>query len=361
MAAMSASEPSGDPDAQTDRGEEDVHSILSGIAAEGELARIAARLEELEGEIGRLGADLEGERAARGGEVDVMRARVEDALNIVGDATDEQRRAWTELDRRLDGVRQQLDDRLAAVSQDLREEMATVRERSAAINEETELRLQADITELIAGLEERISSHVERRMEMEGRRSTALESRLEAVIEEEGQRWLEGLERGVRGLRDAIGEISSSLEHERDSRGEADRSLNARLDELAQRLERTDGRSETASRRAEVELSKVERRLAELADRVERLEDGGSAGGGADTAAVIADLSERVERAETIAREAGRAIVGALRRQRGEDRPGVASDREGAEAPATQPAVRAAGEPSPLRLEPPPDAEDRLF
>lgn len=362
MSAMSAHDPT-DGAAPGSSDDEDVHSILSGIAAEGELARLEARLEELEGDLGRLGADLDSDRAARGGELDVMRARVEDALGFVGEATDEQRRAWTELEGRLESVREQLDGRLSAAADDLREEMIAVRERSAAIAEETELRLQADITELVAGLEERISAHVERRMEMEGRRSSAIEARLETLIEEEGQRWLEGLERGVRGLREAIGEISSSLEHERGARGEADRGLNARLDELAQRLERTEGRSETNSRRSDVELSRVERRFAELSDRVEALERTGGDGDGTDVAATIADLTERVERAETIAREAGRAIVGALRRQREEGEAAVEPVRgpQAAPAPSTEPTFAPVAEPSPLRVEPAPDDDDRLF
>jgi hypothetical protein len=324
----------------------DVREILVDIAAEGELARIDGRVEEIATDLARLTADLQRSDSARRADFEVMRVRVEDALRHVSETTEDQRGAWSELDQRIARMADELTAGLRRTTEGLRAELLEAAARSAAAIEAAEARRrsEAEAGKLDAKrdhgeLSERLDAL---RRELEGRTgeiraahrlavskldetvaevSSDLRSRLEGLEAElaaERDRWAEALAGTGTAIRDAATSLREALERERAARGRADRGLAERLDAVEGRLERLDGRVAALAGRQESDVNRVERLVVEGTERVAaterrlRAERDTEIG---ELRATIVELSGRLERAESLTQEIGRVIVSATGRK----------------------------------------------
>lgn len=410
-----------------------VHDILSSIAAEGEVARIESRFAELEREIARLGDEVGSADQNRRRELELMRVRVDEAIDLVGEAMGSQRAAWASTEEYLQTRTDELRNELRSQAEVLRKEMIDGSERSTMHTDELELRMQADLESVhrdleamgatsderletvraeLAALPEQLSretaslreqlqevtaargveleraaeelrGHLDAALaslrhdldgttdslkgELEGsvreaRASQALavgelesalselRDRLEArmgVVEsaasERHEDWIEGLTAVSASNRETVNHLSSSLDREREARADDHRSLRAALEEVSARLERIEARASSGVGRLDLTVTDVERRVIETSSRLEAIERRIDADALPETEERLRELTERVERAEAIAREAGRVIVSTLRRARA-PQPELANEAGGASAPD---APTPGGSPSP--------------
>jgi hypothetical protein len=330
------------------RDPDDVHEILIDLATEGEMARLDARLEELTQDVDRLVAEVERADSTRRGELDVMRARIEDGLTHIRETTDEQREVWRRFDERLMRIVIEHRNDLARLAQTVLEEVAETRDGGAAVVEELELRIQGDVEAVRAELNEgldRASKRVEelrreldsRLVEMRaeqrvviarleeslGELSEGVLERIEVLEQQSAadrDRWLEALSATGMTIRETAQSLRRTMDRERGARTDSDRVLAERLGEAESRMERPANRASNATSRHDADVSRLENRLRELDDRISVLErhahDDAQRVGTDDMTEVISELVARVERAESIAREAGRVVVNAVRRGR---------------------------------------------
>lgn len=394
-----------------------VHDILSSIAADGEVARIESRFAELEREIARLGDEVGSADQNRRRELELMRVRVNEAIDLVGEALESQRTARSSTDEYLQTRADELRNELRSQAEVLRKEMTDRSERSAMHTDELELRMQADLEGVhrdlealsattgerlesvqaeLAALREQLSSETaslreqlqevtaaggmelervaeELRAELgggpaelrgqlddalaslrddleaatdslkgelegsvrESRASQALavgelestlselrdrlEARMgmvESAASERHEDWVEGLTAVSASNRETVNQLSSTLDRERAARAEDHRSLRAALEEVSARLERIEARASSGVGRLDLTVTDLERRVIETSSRLEAIERRTDADALPETEERLRELTERVERAEAIAREAGRVIVSTLRRAR---------------------------------------------
>lgn len=156
-----------------------------GEISEGEaLAHLDSRLAFVERQVERLNARRD--EADRGvqGEIAVMRARIEDALEAVGTTAEEQRAALIELEKRINAVVSEAERGSAEVSESLREEIVGKVHQTAHRLEKLEARIRGEMKAFEDGFDERarvLSQHA-----TEGR--DEIESRLEeAAVETESK------------------------------------------------------------------------------------------------------------------------------------------------------------------------------
>lgn len=343
----------------------EVHGILESIAAEGELARLDARLAELDDEVERAVSEAERAVGLNRREIELMRARIEDALNNLSESTATQRGAWEQTGARLDEVARSLGEDLARATADVREELRSERGRSRASAEELELILRAEVERSRVDAEQLVDGTraelAELRSELEGAAgelragqnlaTQRIEERLHGVrgdlesavssirdrAAQHEQEFAEAIEVVGTELRSATERLGDAVDRERETRAGAGRALRDEVDEIRARLEEVDANATTLTGRQDVEVGRLQRLLTDLTARVEALSrTRATEPAGAEAVAMLSDrvdgLAERIERAESIARESGRLLLSLLRKRNDE----ASAEGRPAEEPARQ-------------------------
>ncbi len=144
-----------DPTREEDEVSLNVRQVLADIGAEEAVAQLEARFEGFEQDIERLEERRLDADKARRGELDVMRARVDDALAVVRESVEEQREAWEKLEERLAKLVAEADDTSQAALAALRDELMPRVEKANRNTEEVGARLRGEVEAVSQELEAR--------------------------------------------------------------------------------------------------------------------------------------------------------------------------------------------------------------
>lgn len=274
----------------------DVRAVLAEIGAEETVARLEARVEGLEQDLERAGTRArEGERA-RQGELQLMRARVEDALALVHDTMDEQRSAWTRFEDRFGGLVAAAEEHSRSFVSELREELSPRVERALLRTDEASAELRGEIAGVADELEQRggmLSSTLAALREELDRATGDLAERLDREVEARAAA-LAALETTVTARADALEESATDLHREAEARLESlRRELDAAVGELRAglNLRANELRDDLTRVRQDLEATIEDQRAA--AEDLERRWVAGTR-----------EVVRRVEHSDSVAREA---------------------------------------------------------
>lgn len=323
----------GDPDAERPL---DVRAVLDEIGAEETIAHLEARVAGLEQDLERADTRArEGERS-RQGELDLMRARVEDAMTLVRETLDEQRTAWTSFEERFSGLVRDAEENSRSFVSELRDELTPRVQKAVMQTESSAAELKGEISTIAEDLDGRateltgtlaelrrsldrsaseLSTQLSREQEERAAAATALEDRLRSRLDElataDEERHGEALTK-VEALRR---ELDAAV-------GELRAGLNLRANELTETLsDLHDELTEAIDARQQAEAA-LERRwidgTREIARRIEQnesvLRDSVQAERGQRQEADD-ELGQRVERIGTQLSELATKLDGELGRQ----------------------------------------------
>ncbi|MFP5310533.1 MAG: hypothetical protein ACLGIR_13265 [Actinomycetes bacterium] len=272
-----------------------VRGVLREIGAEGALAQVEARLEGLEAELALAEQRAAEAVRARRGELEVMRARIEDALAVVTDATTEQR-------SRVAGIEERLAARVEEAEAGGRELVASLREDLTPRVQQAvhrvdeavaELRgeLTTDVEELAADLTRQRDEHGE----VSGRLDRAIEELRDGVRAEAAAR-ADALDQLRARLVERLDELVATGSRDRDTAAAGREALRRELDAavgelratLSLRVQETTDRIELLEQELGAEKEARTDRLVEVEDR---------------WMAVLREVVERSERGAVAARE----------------------------------------------------------
>lgn len=294
-----------------------VHDLLGELDTEGTVAALEARVRDLEQELERAEARAFEAERARQGDLEMMRARTQDALELVRQSMEEQRVAFRSFEERFSGLvataeasgRQHVDQ--------LREDLSPMVQRAVIHSDEVAAELKgelaaiatetAELVEAVAALGDAGDELAGRTEAVAARVAEEREDRAAAVaaVEDRVSQRLATVDEATRyRLLEERGRIEA-LRRELDAAvGELRAGINLKAGELIERIE--DNRIELAERlehhdRAVVDLEErlgaaVVRRSSEL-DPLHRSTD---------------ELQGRVEALETRLAEAVHALTGSL-------------------------------------------------
>lgn len=237
----------------------EIRSVIAEIEASEELASLGSRVADVEQELARTTNRAEDADRARRGELDVMRARIEDALELVRTTTEEQREAWTQLERRLADVVKETDDATGRLVEGLRDDLAPKVARADLRTEELAADLRGEL--------EATSEEVTRQLDAIRRELDAASSELLATQNLRSQQSSELLA----SLDDRVAQLTEAVDRERTVRDEAIHALRTRLDDLTNRVEDVDQRAVSQTSRHLAELGQLHRAVEETGGRVEVL------------------------------------------------------------------------------------------
>lgn len=285
------------------RADVEVHDLIGQLDTEGTIAALEARVQDLEQELERAETRAFEAERARQGDLEMMRARTQDALELVRVSMEEQRLAFRSFEGRYTGLVAAAEEAGRANVDELREAMSPAIQRALVRSDEVAAELRGELGALAAETErllravtdlgdgqDRLGADLQalsdRTVEERQDREAAVEAvdervgeRLSAVEEATRYRLLE--ERGrVEALRReldaAIGELRAGLNLKA---GELIERIEDNRIELAERLEHHDRavvdleeRLRAAVVRREGELDPVHRSADELRSRVAALE-----------------------------------------------------------------------------------------
>jgi len=274
----------------------DVRAVLAEIGAEEAVAQLEARIQEFEQQLERLDHRGEEHERARKGELDVMRARVSDALQVVQDAVEEQREAWANLEARLAKLAAETEANAADSVDALREELTPRVHRALLQSDEVQARVAGELESVGSELTARIETTREQfnqarqqaeqsRGELEARlrdeheqRSAAfteLESRTQAQVTEVGstvaQQHGEIVQR-LDGLRRELDATAGELRAGWNLRAqELEASLSQAHDSLAETIEAQGEASAELERRWIEGTRDIARRIEEVSAQATKL------------------------------------------------------------------------------------------
>ncbi len=136
----------------------DIRAVLAEIGAEEAVARLDARIAGLEGDLVRAGNRVrEGDRARRG-EIDLMRARIEDALGLVHEHMEEQRTTWSQFEERFSTLVADAEEHNRSFVSELRDELTPRVQRVVLRTDEVSAELKGEIGSVAADLEQRAAA-----------------------------------------------------------------------------------------------------------------------------------------------------------------------------------------------------------
>lgn len=286
LAALEA-EADGDEEEARPTAVADVKSVLEEIGAEEAVAHLDARVAGLEQELERRDARQREAERARRGETDLMRARIDEALELVRTSMDEQRDNWSRFETRfvelveaaeetnrthIDELREELTPRVEAALLQLEESEANLRGEVRAGKEAADRRV-ADVTGALDELRDRIDQELadlRGRMDAEQHERTEATGRIEQLVEQR----LAQLDAAVTAVSDELRDEVGALRRELDSAvGELRAGLRLRGSELDDRV---DGLAENLSEQIEQEVASLEQRwidgTRDIARRIERVQ-----------------------------------------------------------------------------------------
>lgn len=296
---------------------DEVHDMLEELDTEGTVAALEARVQDLEQELDRAEARAFEAERARQGDLEMMRARTQDALELVRLSMEEQRVAFRAFEERFTGLVAAAEASGRETVDQLREDLSPAVQRALIRSDEVAAELKGELAALaaetaelvdgIAALGEADGQLVARLDAVAARASEEREDRAAAVaaVEDRIAQRLATVDEATRyRLLEERGRVEA-LRRELDAAvGELRAGINVKAGELIERIE--DNRIELAERlehhdRAVVDLEQrlstaVARRRGEL-DPVHRSTD---------------ELQGRVDALEARLAEAVRAVTGTL-------------------------------------------------
>lgn len=211
----------------------DVRAVLAEIGAEEAVAQLEARIEEFEQQFGRIEQRGQESERARKGELDVMRARVSDALQVVQDAVEEQREAWTNLESRLASLAADTESNAAAAIDALREELTPRVHRALLQSDEVQARVAGELESVASELRSRLETHREQIAEAKTEAEQRVAS-VEAELRDEHEQRTAAFAELESRTQAQVGEVEATVTQQH---GE----LVERLDGLRRELDATTG------------------------------------------------------------------------------------------------------------------------
>lgn len=224
-------------------------------------AHLEMRMDALEAQVEKLLARREGTERGVQGEIEVMRARIEDAMEAVGSTSEEMRATAVESEKRLMGLINRVEERSADATQSLSEEIADEVTGAVAKVEKTESRLKGQTKALEDSVEERLRSlsevAVTEREAFEAAAAETLE-RTEELASKAAEAQAASEAKGT----EILAEANEAIEG---SRREMIEKLDASSAKVEQRLEEhSEGFQASVERRLEALKDSIEERLASL-------------------------------------------------------------------------------------------------
>ena len=237
---------------------------------EGEaLAHLDTRLAFIERQVERLAARRDEADRGMAGEFEVMRARLEDALNALGSTAAEHRDATLGLEKRLMGLVSEAETRYSESVDTLRSDLVSIVHDATAKFDKTESHLRGELSALEDGVEERTRSTAS-----EAQRLASMTSQLEAKARELDEKAVSRsveFEDKAKQLEERVFSKASELEEHISSRSaELEANLSSRSAELEANLSSKTSKLEAtlSSKTAELE-SRVASKVSELEARAD--------------------------------------------------------------------------------------------
>lgn len=229
---IAALEADGLDDARKDEGERtppDVRTVLDEIGAEEAIAHLEARVAGLEQELERRDARQREADRGRRGETDLMRARIDDALELVKSSMDEQREAWSRFETRFVELVSETDETARSHISEMREELTPRVEDALLRLEETEAQLRGElrattesaearsrsVSATTEELRERVRSDVgslAAKVDQESQARSDATARLEQLVEHRLEQLENSTEAAVGDLREQLGALRRELD-----------------------------------------------------------------------------------------------------------------------------------------------------
>lgn len=243
----------------------DVHAVLEEIGAQGAFADLEARVRDLEQDLERAETRAREADKGRQGELDLMRARIDEAMELVRSSMEEQRAAFHRFEERFAGAVEQAERSARGYVDELRDELTPRVQRTVVRTDEVAAELRGDLRALeeeLAGRNAAAARLLEEARDELRERIEAAE-RTRADERQDGEAAAAALERGVEERLAAAEAASRARQEEERERVEALRreldaavgelraGLNLRAGELVERIE--DARLELTERLEEQE------------------------------------------------------------------------------------------------------------
>lgn len=296
---------------------DEVHHVLEELEAEGTVAALEGRVEDLEQELERAETRAFEAERARQGDLEMMRARTQDALELVRLSMEEQRTAFRRFEERFTGLVTAAEESGRRTVDELREDLTPAVQRASLRADEVAAELRGELgavaaetarlAEIAAELDE---SREQLAARLDAVASTAeaehddREAAIEASEERTAQRLANAEEAARYRLLEERGRVEA-LRRELDAAvGELRAGINVKAGELVERIE--DNRLELAER--------LEQQVRAVIDLEERLgADVARRGGELDPLHRAADeLRSRVEALEAKMADAVGGLAGSL-------------------------------------------------
>lgn len=246
-----------------------LRTVLDEIGAEEAVARLEEHIESVEGELQRSDRRLQEFERARRGELDVMRARVEDVLGAVDEMIQEHRAGAKDLEARLAA-------QVAQGANTARQELTELRDTLTPRVQQAVHDAQRDVSALRGELS-RFAHGADARIAEVRETVAAVDARFAALAEQTSQ----GIEQGLAGHAASLEELRIEVMSRLaalDAAGEARQQDGAdRLESLRRELDATTGelRASSSMRSSELraELQAVREELDEAVDAAQARDD----------------------------------------------------------------------------------------
>jgi archaellum component FlaC len=274
---------------------DDVRGVLREIGAEGVLAQLEARLEGLEAELALAEQRVTEAERARRGELDVMRARIEDALAVVSEATTEQRDRMAGAEQRLTGLVEETEAASRELVASLREDLTPRVQQVVHRVDEVVAELRAEVSAGTADLAAELARAREEQHAAVEQIARSLAELRDRVGSEVGDR-ADEVEVLRARLAERIDEVVTTAVRDRETAAEGREALRRELDAavgelratLSLRVTEATDRIELLEQELAAEVEARATRLGELEER---------------WLAILREVVERAERSAVAARE----------------------------------------------------------
>ncbi|MBW3662034.1 MAG: hypothetical protein KY469_02955 [Actinobacteria bacterium] len=286
----------------------DVSDVLAEIGAEEAVARLEARVADLEQDLERAGTRNEEAERARAGELEVMRARVDDALELVRETIEDHSSMWRRIEERLDEAADATRESVGSALTTVRDDLSPKLDRATAELDTTVARITGQIQAARDDLEGRVTTiegvvaeartslqdTVEELRAEQVDRDETLDSALTEVAARADGRLAE-LETSFGKRHDDLATRIDALRRELDgAAGELRASMNLKAQEATESVETLRHELEETYERHDVAAAELERRWIEGTREIARLVEDHAA------AAREAVREERVSREEAV-------------------------------------------------------------
>lgn len=247
-----------------------------GEISEGEaLAHLDSRLAFVERQVDRLTARRDETDRGTQGELAVMRARIEDAMEAVGATAEQQKDALNSLEKRLAGIVSEAERGSADVVESLRREIVSKVQDTANRLDKLDARIRGEMKAFEDGFDERsraLTGSIEEKSETFDERLTEAAEDLQAQLEETSARVVERLEKHSGEQAALLQENEAELAS---ARARMVEDFTARVSEIESKIAQTSEEAgkniEEAHRRLETTIAEAEHRSQEVSEKADAL------------------------------------------------------------------------------------------